>query len=73
MKSRYLYKGSKVKFYEVTGDSGNKYTVTWNRGKMSCDCPKFMRGGLIKMELYKVIFKGYCKHMLYVKDRYDLK
>ena len=59
---RLLYNGYKVKLWSVPGTSGNVYTVLYNQGKISCDCPHFQRR-LCKMAGYEIIKKDNCKHI----------
>ena len=43
------YRNIKRETFEVTGSTGNKYTVTKNGNRLSCDCPAGK-------------FRGTCKH-----------
>ncbi len=43
------YDNIKKEIFQVTGSTGNKYTVTKNGNRLSCDCPAGK-------------FRGTCKH-----------
>jgi len=43
------YANIKKEIFQVTGSTGNKYTVTKNGNRLSCDCPAGK-------------FRGTCKH-----------
>lgn len=53
------YSTIKTETFEVTGSTGNKYTVTKRGDELSCDCPAGK-------------FRGYCKHSKQIKDSLSL-
>ena len=50
------YAHIKTETFEVTGSTGNKYTVTKRGDKLSCDCPAGK-------------FRGYCKHIKQIEEQ----